>query len=184
MTARQAEHFKALVWCPASNYFLLNQTALVDQLKKVTTVLLGTDSTLTAPWNIWDHIRLARKTNRITDEELFYSLTKNPSRIFGLNAGELSANHQADLVVSSERHGGGQFDSFFSINPQDLLLVMHKGKIKLADAQFCEPFLSAESELDGFYEIQVNKCKKYVWDNLPELTREIRKYYGDVFLPV
>jgi cytosine/adenosine deaminase-related metal-dependent hydrolase len=65
MSEDQAKEFEALVWCPGSNYFLLNQTAQIDRLKKHTTILFGTDSTLTGNWNIWDHIRLARKNKNV-----------------------------------------------------------------------------------------------------------------------
>jgi cytosine/adenosine deaminase-related metal-dependent hydrolase len=63
MSARQAKKFKALVWCPLSNYFLLGRTAPADQLKTSTTLLFGTDSTLTGSWDLWEHIRLARETS-------------------------------------------------------------------------------------------------------------------------
>jgi len=61
MNETQAKNFKALVWCPESNYFLLNQTAPVNRQKKHLPILFGTDSTLTGNWNIWDHIALAKK---------------------------------------------------------------------------------------------------------------------------
>ena len=48
MDEQQATAFEALVWCPASNYFLLNTTAAVDKLKTKTSILFGTDSTLTS----------------------------------------------------------------------------------------------------------------------------------------
>jgi len=41
MNAEQAKKFKALVWCPASNYFLLNKTADVNKLKNNTTICFG-----------------------------------------------------------------------------------------------------------------------------------------------
>src|ERR1700744_3412802 len=34
MSEDQARNFKALIWCPESNYFMFNKTAKIDQLKK------------------------------------------------------------------------------------------------------------------------------------------------------
>src|SRR5699024_5393300 len=75
MDEEQAKRFKAMVWCPDSNFFLLNATADIKRLKTKTRILFGTDSTLTADWNIWNHLRLARKTGLMNDRELFNALT-------------------------------------------------------------------------------------------------------------
>ena len=61
MDSRQARAFEALIWCPDSNFFLLNSTSKLNELKKVTKILFGTDSTVSAGWNLWEHLRLARK---------------------------------------------------------------------------------------------------------------------------
>src|SRR5579859_431298 len=60
MNEGQAGSFSALVWCPKSNFFLLNQTADIPRLRQKTAVLFGTDSTLTASWNVWEQLRFAR----------------------------------------------------------------------------------------------------------------------------
>ena len=62
MNVQQAKAFEALIWCPDSNFFLLNTTAKVDKLKKEVAILFGTDSTVSANWNAWEQIRLAQKT--------------------------------------------------------------------------------------------------------------------------
>lgn len=48
MDEQQARAFEALVWCPDSNYFLVGRTADITRLKNNTTILFGTDSTLSA----------------------------------------------------------------------------------------------------------------------------------------
>ena len=48
MDEEQSRTFNALIWCPSSNYFLLNPTADIERLKTKTRILFGTDSTLTA----------------------------------------------------------------------------------------------------------------------------------------
>ena len=89
MTEEQAKFFKALIWCPDSNLFLQNKTAAIDKLKKNTTILFGTDSTVSADWNIWNQLRLARTTNLLNDEELYKTVTENGSLVWNLNSGIL-----------------------------------------------------------------------------------------------
>ena len=63
--------------------FLLNETAAIDKLKTKTSILFGTDSTLTSGWNLWEHIRLARDTKLASDKELFDMLTTKPAAVWG-----------------------------------------------------------------------------------------------------
>src|SRR5262249_45338960 len=154
--------FRALIWCPASNYFLLRRTAPVDRLKKATTLLFGTDSTLTAPWDAWSQIRMARDERKLTDEELLDALTVSAARVWGLTGtGELAEGKTADLVIA--RPG----DGFFSIGPGDLLLVIHKGHIRLYDASLEEAFNAQNLVRQGFHKILLDGREKYVQGDLP-----------------
>ena len=103
MDEKQATAFQALVWCPASNYFLLNATAAVEKLKSKTAILFGTDSTLTSDWNIWEHIRLARNSRLVSDQELFEMLTIRPAAVWGLKGfGKIAEHHVADIIIAKK----------------------------------------------------------------------------------
>ena len=100
LQAPQARRLKPLVWCPVSNLFLYAQTAAVDTFKQSTRLLFGTDSTASAGWNIWDHLRTARKLAKLTDAELYATLNETPAQVFGLaRQGRLAAGHDSELVV-------------------------------------------------------------------------------------
>jgi cytosine/adenosine deaminase-related metal-dependent hydrolase len=182
MNETQAQAFKALVWCPESNYFLLGKTAPVDRIKKNTTLLFGTDSTLTGGWNIWDHIRLARKTAMATDTELYDTLTANAADVWQLNNGYISEGKDADLVVAKMKSDKPAADAFFEINPEDILLVLHKGNLSLFDEELY-PQLK-ETNLDDYSKIYIDGTCKYVQGNLPELMRKIYHYYPEASFPV
>ncbi len=182
MKEEQAQAFKALVWCPESNYFLLNKSAPVNQLKKHIPILFGTDSTLTGTWNLWEHIRRARATRQLTDSELFDSLTVNPAKTWGLNSGELAPGKDADLVVAREKTGARTVESFFGLDPQDILLVMHKGDIVLFDEELYPQLKSIE--LEHYSKIYEKSTCKYVAGNLPALMRTIEQYYRGVSFPI
>lgn len=182
MSGTQAERFEAIVWCPETNFFLLNKTAPVDVLSKHTEILFGTDSTLTGNWNIWEHLRLARKTGMLSDEGLFATLNNNPANIWKLNCGDIAAGKDADLVVAKKKTGQNGYDAFFAVNPADILLVTHKGEISMFDEELL-PRLQGIS-LTDFSRVFMGDCCKYVKGDLPALIKQIRMHNPQAKFPV
>ncbi|MFI5161105.1 MAG: amidohydrolase family protein [Sphingobacteriales bacterium] len=180
MNNNQAKAFKALVWCPESNYFLLNNIAPVNCLKKDVSILFGTDSTLTGSWNLWEHIRRARDTDYLTDAELFDSLTSNPARIWELDGGEIAVNKCADLVIAENKADSP--DSFFALNPEDILMVIHKGAISLFDERLYRQLKNID--LDNYSRVYIKGRCKYVSGDLPLLMQQIKQHYPEADFPV
>ena len=179
MTAKQAKNFEALVWCPQSNYFLLNKTAPVEDLSNSTNILFGTDSTLTSDWDIWEHMRLAKKTEKLSDEALYNTLNINAAKTWQLNNGTIEAGKDADLVIAK---ADNNLTAFFDITPADILLVMHKGTIRLFDECLLPQLESVD--LERYNRIYIKGAYKYIQGNLPELITEIGKYNPSVSFPV
>lgn len=182
MTENQAKKFEALVWCPQSNYFLLDKTAPINLLKAHTKILFGTDSTLTSNWDIWEHLRLARQTKLLSDEELYLSLNQKPASTWQLNSGEITAGKDADLVVAKVREGVDSYDLFFNLSPANLLLVIHRGQVRLFDESLLETL--GDIVANDFSKIYVDDTCKYVQGNLPGLMDEIRSYHPGITFPV
>jgi cytosine/adenosine deaminase-related metal-dependent hydrolase len=182
MSEEQAGKFKAVVWCPESNYFLLGKTAKIAALKNHTSILFGTDSTLTGPWNMWGHLQTARKTKLLSDSELYNTLNHNAAKAWQLNNGAIAAGKDADLVVAKTKPGTKGFDSFFSVSPEDVLLVMHKGNIRLFDGTLLAQI--GNVTLDKFSKIYINDACKYVRGDLPGLMEKISGYYPAADFPV
>lgn len=182
MNEKQAGAFKALVWCPESNYFLLNKTAPVNRLKKHLPVLFGTDSTLTGHWDIWQHIRLARKTKFLTDKELYNTLTINPANTWKLNSGIIAEDKDADLVIGKSNGGPDDTNAFFETSPQDLLMVMHKGDIVLFDEELYPQLKGINTE--AYSKIVISDSSKYIKGDLPLLINRIKQYYPGASFPV
>jgi cytosine/adenosine deaminase-related metal-dependent hydrolase len=181
MDAEQVEGFEAIVWCPDSNHFLLGKTAPIDKLKRKTNILFGTDSTVSAYWNLWGHLRLARQQNMATDAELFEMLTINPSEAWGMkNKATLDKGNTADLVVARKKSGLKGLDMFYGLNPEDILLVMHAGQIRLFDEELAKQL----GETKGFSKVKLGNSIKNAYGDLPALINSIKKYYPEVYLPV
>jgi len=176
MTPMQAKKFEALIWCPESNFFLLNKTAPVNHLKKYATILFGTDSTLTGNWNIWDHIRLARKTKMLTDTELYDSLHLSST----VNK-QIQAN-KGTVVVAQKEAGQTAVESFYATDPAAILLVVYNDEIRLFD----DSLLSELKHLDlnKYSKIIINGARKYVQGDLPELMKQVKTYYPEANFPV
>ena len=187
MDKRQAQAFEALVWCPDSNHFLLNATARVDLLKDKTKMLFGTDSTLSASWNIWDHLRLARLEGMLSDVELLDALTFTPSSVWNLkDRGRIEEGALADVVIArppleANRALSYPWDAFFSLNPSDIMLVTHQGEIRLFDEA-----LKEQLNVGGFTAVRYPETGaiKYVKGDLPGLMKQIREYHPCAEFPV
>ena len=181
MQPKQALKFNALVWCPASNYFLLNKTAPVDKLKLYTQLLFGTDSTLTGDWDIWEHIHLAHKEGLLNNHELYNTLNRNAAQTWKLNSGELSPNKHADMVVAKMKAGESSIGSFFSLTPADILLVMHKGEIRIVDESI---YLKIKDKLTAQYtRVKLADSYKYVQGDLGGLIKTIQHYLPQALFP-
>lgn len=183
MNEQQSKSFKALVWCPASNFFLLGRTAAIDLLNDHTRVLFGSDSTLTASWNFWEQLRQAKNYQQLDDAELIQSVTSTAAAVWGLNSGAIAENKVADIVLVKRKKGMTELENFYSLNPQDLLLVIQQGKIKLADESIIENFESRGVSMQHLSHINLNGTKKYVQGNLLQLARAIRQYYPGAEFP-
>lgn len=186
MQEEQAVAFRALVWCPDSNFFLLSRTAPIHLLKQHTALLFGTDSTLSASWNLWQQLRLARSQGMTGDAELLESLTTTPARIWGLDRGtDPEGQNQADLVIAKPRTVSGTgWDRFYNLDPEDILLVLRNGQIQYVDESVYQQLTAANYPLQNFYKIQLQEGIKYVKGNLPGLMQEIRRWHPAAEFPV
>ncbi|MCW3090201.1 MAG: hypothetical protein JWP81_1270 [Ferruginibacter sp.] len=183
MTEREAAHFKAIVWCPVSNIFLLGTTASIDLLKKSTNILFGMDSTLTAGWNIWEHLRLARNCQMLNDEELFNAVTKTAADVWGFDSGRLKANSIADIVVARKDAGLDNMNAFYSLNPGDILLVIKAGKILLFDASLYLQLFEKNLIPEPFSQVIMEGRKKFITGDLPALAANIQKHHTGIQFP-
>jgi hypothetical protein len=160
----------------------LNRTANVNILKAHTNLLFGTDSTLTSKWNIWDHLQSARELSLVNDADLYQTLNRNASKTWKLNSGEIKAGKDADIVVAKIKDSRKGYDAFYTTDPAHMLLVIHRGNIRLFD----ETLLSQVSSVDlsRFSKIYMGGTRKYVQGDLPALIKKIREYYPKANFPV
>jgi cytosine/adenosine deaminase-related metal-dependent hydrolase len=176
MNPEQAAHFRALVWCPLSNQFLYGQTADVRSLKKCATVLLGTDSTLTASWNLWNHLRGARSLGALADRELFDAVTRSAAAVWGRGTGQIRPGSKADLVVARKK-SPDRWEAFFALDPADILLVLRNGNPLLIDRSIPWPPATGWRPASGRSSVvRVGGAEKLVVEDVPALLAVIRRH--------
>lgn len=184
MNYEQASQFEALIWCPDSNFFSLGKTASIDQIKTATKILFGTDSTLSADWNIWQQLRRARATGLLTDTELMDAVSTLPAAVWQLNdTGLLKEQYYADLIVTAKKnYADERTDAFFASDPEDIQLILNKGAIIYFDETLL-PQLTHIS-IEDYSKIFIKNRCKYVIGRLDNLIREIKKYAPEAHFPV
>lgn len=181
----QAAAFQALVWCPASNFFLLHQTADMARLQNRTRILFGTDSTVSAPWNLWEHLRMARGLAMLDDPTLFDSVTRSPATVWGFpDRGQIRAGAAADLVIAAPPPTMHDWDSFYALDPWDIQLVFCQGRVQLITRAWKKKATQVNESLDGCSLIRQNGREQYIRGDLPGLLNRIRSYYPSASFPV
>jgi cytosine/adenosine deaminase-related metal-dependent hydrolase len=184
MSTAQARYFKGLVWCPESNRVLLNKQAHISTLKDHTRVVFGTDSTLTGNWNLWHHLRFTRSLHQVNDSELFDMVTSSPSKLWNLNTGELKPGKDADIVIVKKKIGIPSWDDLYKTNPEDILMIIHKGKIRMFDKAMYSQLICLPFNFQRFSQIIVKGSLKYIEGNLPALIAGIKTHNPEINFPV
>jgi cytosine/adenosine deaminase-related metal-dependent hydrolase len=178
MNAAQAARFHAVVWCPVSNEFLYGVTADVATLKRSTTILFGTDSTLSANWDLWDHLRRARALGGLDDDELYAAVTWKAAIAWGRrDAGYIARGHAADVVVA-RRKARDPLDAFFAVTPEDILLVLRAGEVLLFDRS-----VQAVARRPGSV-VRLGSTAKWVAEDVPDLLARMGRHRVASNLPV
>jgi len=124
----------ALVWCPSSNVSTYGQTLRASALHSDLSVILGTDSALTAQVDLIDEIDVARRTHQLSPDDLFEMVTTRSARVLRLHDGEgtIREGGVADLVIV-EDHGQSPAEALQRMQPE---IVMVRGSVRLVSPRF------------------------------------------------
>ena len=77
---------------------------------------------------------------------------------------------------------GNNFDAFFGLNPEDILMVISKGKISLFDEELDKQLKDIDP--DNYSKIYIKGRCKYVTGDLPLLMQQIKQHYPEADFPV
>jgi hypothetical protein len=120
----------------------------------------------------------------MTDTELFDALTQTAASIWKQNSiASIAVNKQADIVIANVNNKTG-FDAFYSLNPEDIQLILHKGEILLFDEEIKNQLAATDISFTTFSKIIINGKVKYVYGDVPALVNEILSYYPEADFPI
>jgi cytosine/adenosine deaminase-related metal-dependent hydrolase len=134
-----------LVWCPASNLFLLGQTAPIREFLDAcpasgTRICLGTDSRVSGSFDLFDELRVAVESGQVEPDAALAMVTTNPARLLGLPAaGRIAPGLRADLLVL-RRLADDPAASLIAARRRDVLLVTVGGRPLVADPELAGVF--------------------------------------------
>jgi hypothetical protein len=109
-------------------------------------------------------------------------ITSSPAGLWNLNCGELKTGKDADLVIVKKKNSTPSWDDVFKTNPEDILMILHKGKIRMFDKAMHTQLSGLD--LQHFSRISVKGHAKYIEGNLPGLIAAIKKYHPRLLFPV
>jgi cytosine/adenosine deaminase-related metal-dependent hydrolase len=132
--ARLIERGGGLIWCPASNEFLLGATAQVGELARARKLALGSDSRLTGSRDLLDELARARQTGQVSPVELWRSVTVDAARLLHLNeVGHLAVGARADVLIWPP---GEPLAMLGTVRRSEVRAVMIDGAVRVADPEF------------------------------------------------
>ena len=120
----------SVVWCPASNLYMFNQTASILEMRTRVKVALGSDSTLTGSPTFLHEMQTAAKTNLVSAREIYDMVTRIPAGIFSLVAPAIMNTYPADVFIAPVRHPE-YFANLVNVQPGDISMIMTDGMPRL-----------------------------------------------------
>ena len=89
--------------------------------------------------SIWDHLRCARDLDVVSDADLFAMVTDRAREIWQLPASDPLVDSASGDIVVARRRQKDPWESFFSLCPDDILLVIARGAPVLVDDSLWQP---------------------------------------------
>ena len=169
-----ASEKSSMVWCPASNLFMFDQTAPIQQMKGKIKIAIGTDSTMTGTRTLLDEIKIANETGLATSNEIYDMITAIARTIFNLPDQSISITHPADLFIAPIKHKN-YFENLIQLTPEDINLILINGNIKLVAAEW-----QGLTPLKN--NVKINSTLKYIDVDVAALKQRIEKKVGATIL--
>ena len=155
----------SVIWCPASNQYMFNKSAAIDQMLPAFPVLLGTDSTLTGSATLLDEMKVAVESKLASQEKIYSMVSDHAAAIFQLEKPKIGLNSIADffcLPIKSSSYVENIFDS----TPSDVSMVMVDGDLKLKA-------MNIESNESPKYQTHIGSREKRVSVDVSKLKKKI-----------
>ncbi|MDZ7343294.1 MAG: amidohydrolase family protein [candidate division KSB1 bacterium] len=158
----------ALIWCPASNFFMLGETAKVSELARRGRVALGSDSRLSGERDLLAELKVAYETKQVSANGLFRMVTSDAAAMLRLpQAGRLASGSPADVTIFSSR-SDKPFDHIVTARRSDVRLVLIAGRPLIGDPEMAPVFAALGVAAE---KVRVDGCEKFMARSIVERLR-------------
>ncbi len=125
----------SLIACPVSNLFTLRRSIPRAAFRTKVEIALGTDSAITAPGDLLDSLRAARRLWNLSAARLYRMVTCNAARVLRLpdGRGEVREGGVADLIVVRDR---GKTPAATLLDLREIEMSIVGGRIRLVSERW------------------------------------------------
>ena len=167
----------ALILCPTSNEFLFRRSPSLAIIRSLDTVLLGSDSPLTARGDLLDEVRFLHDSIGLDADSLYAMVTTRPAEVLRRRRGEgcLKPGSVADLVAV--RDGGlNPAGTLAQLTSDQIELVILAGRVQLAGPSLMERLPHALRE--GLQPFEVDGRPRWVRAPIARLLADAEQVLG------
>jgi ubiquinone/menaquinone biosynthesis C-methylase UbiE/cytosine/adenosine deaminase-related metal-dependent hydrolase len=167
----------ALVICPTSNQFLFHCAPSSTLIKSVNTVVLGSDSPLTAAGDLLEDVVFARNEIGLDANSLYEMITARPATVLRLRNGEgyIKTGSVADLIAVRDK-GLTPGDTVAQLTFDQVELVILSGRVQLASSFLYDQL--PDSVKAGMQLLVVEGHRRWLRAPIDNLLAEARKTVG------
>ena len=170
----------SVILCPTSNEFLFHQSPSLGFIRSLDSVMLGSDSPLTAAGDLLDEIRFVHTQTGLDANSIYAMVTSRPAEFLRLRQGEggIKPGSVADLVVIRDT-GLSPAETMARLTNDQIELTMIGGRIQLAGEWLYERLPGGLRQ--GLQRFEVNGHPRWVRAPLDRLFAETEEFLGSDF---
>jgi cytosine/adenosine deaminase-related metal-dependent hydrolase/ubiquinone/menaquinone biosynthesis C-methylase UbiE len=168
----------ALIICPTSNQFLFNVSLSSASIHSLKTVVLGSDSPLTAAGDLLDEIRFAHTRIGLEADILYDMVTTRAGEVLRLRNGEgrLIPGSIADIIAVPDA-GRSPAETLAQLTLAQVELVILSGRVQLASRCLFERL--PEALRDGLQPLDIDGLQRWVRAPINTMLAEARRVLGN-----
>lgn len=167
----------AVIICPTSNQFLFQSAPSSTLIKSINTVVIGSDSPLTAAGDLLDEVKFAYNDLGLEANSLYEMVTERSAAVLRLRNGEgcLKSGSVADLIAVQNK-GLTPAETIAQLTFNQVELVILSGRVQLASASLYQRL--PDSFKAGLQSLTIEGHQRWLRAPIDDLLAEARKTVG------
>jgi ubiquinone/menaquinone biosynthesis C-methylase UbiE/cytosine/adenosine deaminase-related metal-dependent hydrolase len=172
------QRFAGVILCPTSNQFLFHRSPQLNSIRSLGSVLLGSDSPLTAAGDYLDEIGFLHRYIGLDAISLYRMVTTNAAQALRLRGGEgtLAPGAVADVLVLRDA-GLTPAEALARMTMEQLELVVLGGRVQLASSAFLHRL--PKHQVEKLEPLEVDGHRRWVRAPIRKLMATTEEFLGE-----